>query len=116
MQVNAGNAIQGTCNVLRDDGGANLQGRQQDLFFRCNEMVTTFGLGAAANPFCELVWLCPRLRGRYQPVERGATVHGRRSVGDVAAGNGNQQPAVQHDRRADGRDPLWASVRAEPAS
>jgi uncharacterized protein YhjY with autotransporter beta-barrel domain len=47
---NAGDAIQATCNVLRDAGGVNLQGARQDLFFRCNEMVTTYALGPPANP------------------------------------------------------------------
>ncbi len=48
--VNAGNAIQSTCKSLAMAGGTSLAGPQQDLFFRCNEMVTTFALGPPNNP------------------------------------------------------------------
>ncbi len=51
MLVNAGNAIQSTCAPL---GASNqiqtLQGQQQDLFFRCNEMLSTFDVAPGTNP------------------------------------------------------------------
>ena len=50
MLVNAGDAIQATCRSLVAAGGPALTGRSQDLYFRCNEMVTTYGLGLPANP------------------------------------------------------------------
>ena len=53
MLVNAGAAIQSTCGALVAAGAANQTGpnagQQQDLYFRCNEMVTTYGLGVP-NP------------------------------------------------------------------
>jgi len=54
MLINAGDAIQGTCRSLAGPGGsnvANLQGRQQDLYFRCNEMVTTYVGGNPSNSY-----------------------------------------------------------------
>ena len=54
MLVNAGNAIQGTCGPLAARNlQTGLQGAQQDLFNRCNEMLGTYGIplpNGSTNP------------------------------------------------------------------
>ena len=51
MLVNAGNAIQGTCAPLAAKlTQTPLVGAEQDLYFRCNEMLGTYGLPTSSNP------------------------------------------------------------------
>ncbi len=97
MEVTAGNAIQGTCRALATAGGPNLAGRQLDLFYRCNEMVTTYGLGLPSNPFANSYGFVPGTAGnsnRSEAVRQfsGEETSGQRRLG--AQGNDLQVGAI----------------------
>lgn len=97
MEVTAGNAIQGTCRALATAGGPNLAGRELDLFYRCNEMVTTYGMGLPSNPFANSYGFATGAAGNSNRSEAirqfsGEETSGQRRLG--AQGNDLQVNAI----------------------